>query len=98
VNGSAFQARCQMNYLIPSIDELAQPRGFTQLDCDLSIMLGTGHGRFHYSHQCQAAHTNKVVSTAVQKMIASAAFAKSPRVGLWASWLAMNSRLLSIRA
>ena len=36
--------------------------------------------------------------TAVQKMIPSAAFARSPRVGTLASWLAMNSRLLSIRA
>ena len=31
-------------------------------------------------------------------MIPSAVFARSPRVGRWASWLAMNSRLLSIRA
>jgi hypothetical protein len=31
-------------------------------------------------------------------MIPSAVFARSPRVGRWASWLAMYSRLLSISA
>ena len=67
--------------------------------CDWS-----GHER-HYdrdddpvSRQCQASHTRSVVTTAVQKMIPSDARANSPRVGILASWPAMNSSWPSIRA
>ena len=44
------------------------------------------------SRQCHAIQTNNVVTTAVQKMIPSAVSARSPRVGLRASWTAMKSR------
>jgi hypothetical protein len=96
--GAAFEASGKMENLPPGADELGGSRDLTQLTGDLSIMLGTGRAPFHYGHQCQAIHINKVVSTAVQKIIPSAVFARSPRVGRWASWLAMNSRWSSIRA
>src|SRR5690349_1810746 len=96
---AAVEASGKIEHLTPGADEQGGSRDLTQLSGDLSIMLGTGRAPFHYSHQCQASHTSKVVSTAVQKMTTpSAVFARSPRVGRWASWLAMNSRLLSIRA
>ena len=50
------------------------------------------------SRQCHASHTRSVVTTAVQKMMPSAVFARSPRVGSRDSWPMMSSRLLSIRA
>jgi hypothetical protein len=79
--GAAFEASGKMEKFPPGADELAGSRDLTQLSCDLSIMLGTGRAPFYYSHQCQAIHTNKVVSTAVQKMIPSAVLARSLRVG-----------------
>jgi hypothetical protein len=56
-------------------------------------MFGAGYGR-RPPRRCQNASAHRMTRAAVEMMIPSAVFARSPRVGSRESWPAMNSRLL----
>src|SRR5689334_7648690 len=94
----AFQARGEMQYLPSGAGKFTHPRHFAQLGGDLSVMLGSRSAGLRGACQCPTTQTNSAVNTDEQKMIASATFARSPRVGSLASWLMMTSRSLSIAA